>query len=133
MMKRTNVLAQCSMNGASAAERAYFVRVPTGVRAMTKASWLILFVSLLLGCAGVTDDDRSGSESESMIINEGAVLGDVSVLDQGGLIEGRGRQVRKSFGGSNFDHVVVLHGPITNPCLIGLEWDRVIRLDEPQL
>ena len=65
--------------------------------------------------------------------DEGVVWGGVAVLDQGGLIEGLGRQVRKSFGGSNFDHVVVLRGPITNRCLIGLEWDRVTRLDEPQL
>ena len=59
MMKRTNVLAQCSGNGPSAAERAHHVRVPTGARALFKASWLILFFSLLLGCAGVTDDDLS--------------------------------------------------------------------------
>lgn len=65
--------------------------------------------------------------------DEGVVSGGVAVLDQGGLIEGLGRKVRKSFGGSNFDHVVVLRGPITNRCLIGLEWDRVTRLDEPQL
>ena len=45
--------------------------------------------------------------------DEGVVSGGVAVLDQGGLIEGLGRQVRKSFGGSNFDHVVVLRGPIT--------------------
>ena len=91
-----------------------------------------MFLSLLLGCAGVTDDDRSSLESELMG-DEGVVSGGVAVLDQGGLIEGLGRQVRKSFGGSNFDHVVVLRGPITNRCLIGLEWDRVTRLDEPQL
>ena len=86
-MKRTSVLAQCSGNEPSAAKRAHRVRVLTGARAMAKASWLILFFSLLLGCAGVTDDDLSSSESESMI-NEGAVLGSVSVLDQGDLIEG---------------------------------------------
>ena len=57
MTKRTNVLAQCSGNGPPAAERAHFVWVPTGFRAMAKASWLILFFSLLLGCAGVTDED----------------------------------------------------------------------------
>ena len=36
---------------------------------------------MLSGCAGVTDDDLSSSESESMV-NENAVLGGVSVLDQ---------------------------------------------------
>ena len=89
-MKRTNVLIQCSGNGPSAAERAHVVRVLTGVRAMAKASWLILFSSLLFGCAVVTDDDLSSSESESMIINEGAGLGGVSVLDQGDLIDQHG-------------------------------------------
>ena len=86
-MKSTNRLTQCSGNGPSAAERAHFVRMPTGVIAMAKASWLILFFSLLLGCAGVVDDDLSSSESESMIINEGAALGGVSVLDEGDLID----------------------------------------------
>ena len=85
-MKRTNLLAQCSRNGPSAAKRAHLVRVPTGARAMAKATWLILFFSLLLGCAGVTDEDLSSSEPESMITNEGAVLSGVSLLDQGGLI-----------------------------------------------
>ena len=87
MMKRASVLARCLGNGPSAAERAHLVRVPTGARAVAKASWLILFFSLLLGCAGVTDDDLSSSESESMITNEGAVLSGVSVLDQGDLID----------------------------------------------
>ena len=85
-MKRTSVLARCLGNGPSAAERAHLVRVPTGARAVAKASWLILFFSLLLGCAGVTDEDLSSSEPESMITNEGAVLSGVSVLDQGDLI-----------------------------------------------
>ena len=49
-------------------------------------------ILVLRGCAGVTDDDLSSSESESMI-NEGAVLGGVSVLDQGDLIEGLGCDV----------------------------------------
>ena len=86
-MKRASVLARCLGNGPSAAERAHLVRVPTGARAVAKASWLILFFSLLLGCAGVTDEDLSSSEPESMIVNEGAVLGDVSVLDQGDPID----------------------------------------------
>ncbi len=86
MMKRTSVLARCLGNVPSAAERAHLVRVPTGPRAVAKASWLILFFSLLLGCAGVTDEDLSSSESESMI-NEGAVLGGVSLLDHGDLID----------------------------------------------
>ncbi len=60
--------------------------MPTGPRAVAKGSWLILFFSLLLGCAGVTDEDLSSSESESMI-NEGAVLGGVSLLDHGDLID----------------------------------------------
>ena len=86
MMKRASVLARCLGNGPSAAVRAQLVRVPTGARAVAKASWLILFFSLLLGCAGVTDEDLSSSEPESMITNEGAVLRGVSVLDQGDLI-----------------------------------------------
>jgi len=85
-MKRASVLARCLGNVPSAAERAHLVRVPTGPRAVAKGSWLILFFSLLLGCAGVTDEDLSSSESESMI-NEGAVLGGVSVLDHGDLID----------------------------------------------
>ena len=89
-MKRTNLLAQCSRNGPSAAKRAHLVRVPTGTRAMAKATWLILFFSLLHGCAVVTDDDLSSSESESIIINEGAGLGGVSVLDQGDLNDQHG-------------------------------------------
>ncbi|MEL0016905.1 MAG: hypothetical protein VW715_16960, partial [Rhodospirillales bacterium] len=73
-MKRASVLADCSRNGPSKAERAHFVRVPAGAKALFEASWLIVFFSLLSGCSGVTDDDLSSSESESMI-NEGAVLG----------------------------------------------------------
>ena len=87
MMKRTNMLAHWSRNGPSAAERAHFARMPTDAIAMAKASCLILFFSLLLGCAGVTDDNLSSSESESMITNEGAVPSGVSVLDQGDLID----------------------------------------------
>ena len=83
MIKRTSVLARCLGNGPSAAERAHLVRVLTRARAMAKASWLILFFSLLLGCAGVTDEDLSSLESESMNVNEGAVLGGVPVLDLG--------------------------------------------------
>ena len=85
-MKRASVLARCLGNGPSAAKRAHLVRVPTGARAVAKASWLILFFSLLLGCAGVTDEDLSSSEPEPMITNEVAVLSGVSVLDQGDLI-----------------------------------------------
>ena len=59
MMKRTSVLARCLGNGPSAAERARLVRVPTWPRAVAKGSWLILFFSLLFGCAVVTDDDLS--------------------------------------------------------------------------
>ena len=86
MIKRTNVLAQCSMNGPSAAERAHFVRVPTGIRAMAKASWLILFFSLLMGCAGVRDDELSSSESKSKG-SEGAVSEGVDLVSHGDLID----------------------------------------------
>lgn len=65
--------------------------------------------------------------------DEGVVSGGVAVLDQGGLIEGLGRQVRKSFGGSNFDHVVVLRGLIMSRCLASLESDHVIRMDKTKI
>ena len=36
---------------------------------------------------------------------------------------------RESFGGSNFDHVVVLRGLIMSRCLTSLESDHVFRID----
>ena len=86
MIKRTNVLAQCSMNGPSAAERAHFVRVPAGAKALFEASWLIVFFSLLSGCSGLTDDDLSSSQSKSMSSEE-AVSERVDLVSHWDLIE----------------------------------------------
>ena len=86
MIKRTNVLAQCSMNGPSKAERAHFVRIPAGAKALFEASWLIVFFSLLSGCSGLTDDDLSSSQSKSMSSEE-AVSERVDLVSHWDLIE----------------------------------------------
>ena len=86
MMKRASVLADCSSNGPSKAERAHFVRVPAGAKALFEASWLIVFFSLLSGCSGLTDDDLSSSQSKSMSSEE-AVSERVDLVSHWDLIE----------------------------------------------
>ena len=86
MMKRASVLADCSRNGPSKAERAHFVRVPAGAKALFEASWLIVFFSLLSGCSGLTDDDLSSSQSKSMSSEE-AVSERVDLVSHWDLIE----------------------------------------------
>ena len=61
--------------------------VAARARLLFKTSCVILGFALLSGCASVTVDGQSGSESESMS-SDGAVSGGVAVLGQGGLIEG---------------------------------------------
>ena len=85
-MKRASALADCSRNGPSKAERAHFVRVPAGAKALFEASWLIVFFSLLSGCSGLTDDDLSSSQSKSMSSEE-AVSERVDLVSHWDLIE----------------------------------------------
>ena len=85
MMKRTNMLAKCPGVETQVANNSRLDLVAARARFLSKTSCTILGFALLSGCAGVTDEDLSSSESESMI-NEGAVQGGVFVLDQGALI-----------------------------------------------